>query len=657
MATITSAGRAAVEVGPIVGTADAGAPVARGSDGEGRAGGAGPATSAGEGTGPGPGARGLGPRQIAALGDLRDAPQGSRGVPALERAHGAGVVRTLERRGLVAVATRESLRDPLAFRARAARGARPPGSDLTSRQAAAVAAATAALTAADGTPLLLDGPTGSGKTAVYAEVLAASLALGRPGLVLVPEIALAMPLVDRLRAELGAEVILLHSAMGEGERADGWRRVRAGFADIVVGTRLAVLAPVAELGVVIVDEEHDAAYKSDRTPRIQARDLAVCLGRLAGACVILGSATPSVETMGRALRGEWRRVTLPERAAGALPTIELVDLRAELAEGNRGLLSGRLAELLGALDPGAGERSILVINRRGAASAVLCRDCGGVLTCPECTRPLVYHHAGMTLRCHHCGAATPMPSRCPTCRSPRIRFLGGGTERLEADVRARFPHLRVGRLDRDVVEHRGAAERVVDAFTRGDLDVLVGTSLVTKGFDIPEVTLVGIVSADVALTLPDERAAERTYQLLVQAIGRAGRGERRGHAVVQTYQPDHPVMRAVVEGRAADFYAAELAQRERFGAPPFGRTVKLTVGLEDRDAARDAGRAMAGRLRARAAALGGRVTVTGPAPAYVPRRSGRWRFNVVLRGPDPLAVLGDDPGPPWSVDADPESLL
>jgi primosomal protein N' (replication factor Y) len=250
-----------------------------------------------------------------------------------------------------------------------------------------------------------------------------------------------------------------------------------------------------------------------------------------------------------------------------------------------------------------------------------------------------------------------MAARCPACASPRIRYLGGGTERLEAEVRARFPGLRVGRLDRDVVERRGAAARVVDAFAEGGLDVLVGTSLVTKGFDIPEVTLVGIVSADVALTLPDERAAERTYQLLVQAIGRAGRGERPGRAVVQTYQPEHPAIRAVVKGDAAAFYDAELADRERFGAPPYGATIKLTVGLEDRDAARAAARAMAERLRGRAAELDLGVSVAGPAPAYVPRRGGRWRFNVVLRGRDPRTLLDGDPGPPWSVDVDPESLL
>jgi len=606
--------------------------------------------------GRGPEGRPLGPRQRALLAELLPAHDGVAAADLAAR-HGSGALAGLARRGLVDLATRVRPRDPLRGRECGARGTLPADAALTAAQAAAAADVAAAVSAGDPTPRLLVGPAGAGKTAVYADAIAASLAAGRPALLLVPAIALAMPLVDRLRADLGAEVALVHSALGDGERADGWRRIRAGSVDVVVGTRLAVLAPLADVGLVVVDEEHEAAYKSDRTPRYQARDAAVRLAALAGAAVLLGSATPSVEGEGLARLGRWRRLQLPDRAAGRPPTVELVDLRAELAGGNRGLVSRRLAELLRGLDAGAGERAILVINRRGAASAVVCRDCGHVQACPECTRPLVYHQAGMTLRCHHCGAATPLATRCPACRSPRIRYLGGGTERLEAEVRDLLPHLRVGRLDRDVVERRGAATRVVDAFGDGSLDVLVGTSLVAKSLDIPEVTLVGVVSADVALTLPDERAAERTYQLLVQAIGRAGRGERPGRAVVQTYQPDHPVIRAVVADDAAAFYDAELALRRRFAAPPFGRTIKLTVGDEDREAARSAGLAMAEALRLRSAELGADVTVAGPAPAYVPRRGGRWRFNVVLRGHDPRAVLGEAPGPPWSIDVDPESLL
>ncbi len=345
---------------------------------------------------------------------------------------------------------------------------------------------------------------------------------------------------------------------------------------------------------------------------------------------------------------------LPARPVGRAPAVEVVDLREELAAGRRGLLSAALAEALASLDTTAGEQAILVLNRRGTASVVMCRDCGHVQACPDCERPLVYHRAGTTLRCHHCGRATPLATRCPSCGSPRIRYLGGGTERVEREVRETFPALRVGRLDRDVVEHRGAAERIVDAFSDGRLDVLVGTSLVTKGLDIPSVTLVGVVSSDVALNLPDERAAERTYQLLVQAIGRAGRGDRPGRAILQTYQPDHPAITAAASGDRVAFYDAELALRRRFGSPPFGTLVKLTVGLVDPAAAEREAVAMAERLRERAASRSAAVTVVGPAPAYIARRADRWRWNVVLRGDDPVALLDGGLDAPWSVDVDPE---
>ncbi|MEO8469029.1 MAG: primosomal protein N' [Chloroflexota bacterium] len=605
----------------------------------------------------GAGAKRLGPRQLAALAELMEA--GERGVPApeLSSRHGGSVIGSLRGRGLIRVDVGEDPRSPLAGRATGRRGARPASSDLSPEQATATAAIRAAMVARDSKPTLLDGVTGGGKTAIYADAIGACVEAGGRALVLVPEIALAMPLVDRLRVDLDAEIGLIHSGLSAGERLDEWRRVRSGRADVVVGTRLAVLAPIEDLRLVIVDEEHDPAYKSDRTPRLQARDTALQLGRLSGAAVVLGSATPSVETEGKARDGTYHRIRLPDRMSGHPPTIEVVDLRAELASGQRGMLSRSLIAAIHGLDLEAGDQAILVINRRGSASVVLCRDCGSAQTCPECTRPLVYHQAGVTLRCHHCGRATPLATRCPTCGSARIRYLGGGTERLEREVRTTFPDLRVARLDRDVVERKGAATKILDDLADGRIDVLVGTSLVTKGLDVPSITLVGIVSADVALNLPDERAAERTYQLLAQAIGRAGRGVRPGHAILQTYQPDHPAIRAVQDADPATFYDAELALRRQFGSPPFGRLVKLTVAMADRDAAEGAAVTYADELRTRAAALGRRVEVMGPAVAYIARRADRWRFNVVLRGDDPLAVLGDPPGMPWSIDVDPESLL
>ncbi len=622
-------------------------------EGRGVAGGpAGPGAEVAGGVAKGPR---LGPRQRALLADLASAGEGGlAGVVAAER-HGSGTAAGLERRGLVVAELRERPRRPLDRRKPGRRGTRPEGVALTLPQQAVLEEILAAVARRDATPLLLEGVTGAGKTTVYAEAVAASLIAGRPALVLVPEIALAMPLVDRLRADLDAEIAILHSGLGDGERADEWRRIRAGGADVVVGTRIALTAPLADIGLIVVDEEHDAAYKSDRTPRLQARDAALALARFAGAAVVLGSATPSVESVGRAREGRYRHAALPERPSGAPPRVEIIDLRAELAAGNRGLLSVALGEALATLP--AGERAILVINRRGTASVVVCRDCGHVQRCPECDRTLVFHQAGVTLRCHHCGTATPLATRCPACRSPRIRYLGGGTQRVEESVKAAFPNLRVGRLDRDVAERKGAVELVLDAFAEGRLDVLVGTSLVAKGLDVAEVTLVGVVSADVALNLPDERAAERTYQLLTQAVGRAGRGARPGRAIIQTYQPDHAAIQAVASGNAAAFYDAELAIRRRFGSPPFGRLVKLTVGLPDQLAAEQEAATMADRLRNAASASGLSVAVLGPAPAYIARRAGRWRWNVVLRGDRPLELLNPLPGASWSIDVDPDSLL
>lgn len=597
----------------------------------------------------------LGPRQRALLAELADAGEPVP-APRLAERHGSSAIPGLARRGLVEIMTARVERRPLEGRELPARGTRPDDTAPTADQRAAIDGIVAAVRERRHAAILLEGTTASGKSTVYAAAIAAALEQGRGALVLVPEVALAMPLLDRLRYDLGEDVALLHSTLSDGERADEWRRIRAGEVRVVVGTRMAVLAPLADPGVIVVDEEHDPAYKSDRTPRYQARDVAVELGRLAGVPVVLGSATPDVVTYGRAQDGTVERVVLA-RVAGSRAPVEIVDLRAELAAGNRGLLSRPLTDALGELDMAGGDQAILVINRRGSASVVLCRDCGYVQICPECHRPLVFHANTLSLRCHHCGATAPVARRCPACDSVRIRYLGGGTQRVEREVAIRFPHMRVARLDRDVVERKGEAVRVIDAFSGGELDVLVGTALVAKGLDVPQVTLVGVVSADIALNLPDVRAAERTYQLLAQAIGRAGRGERAGLALVQTYVPEHPVITALVDDDAARFYAAELTSRRLFRAPPYGDVIKLTVALEDRAAAERRAADMATELRERAGSALGGVDVLGPLPAYVARRAGKWRFHVVLRGERPMDVLGGDPGAPWSVDVDPESLL
>lgn len=598
----------------------------------------------------------LGPRQRALLGDLLETGEDTSAARLSER-HGSSAVRGLVKRGLVDLLTVSVERRPRQGRPEPSRGTIPPDAELTAEQATVADRVRSLIADAQHRTVLIEGAAASGKSAIYAAAIGAALGAGRSALVLVPEVALAMPLLERLQHDLGTEIALLHSALSDGERGDEWRRIRNGEARVVVGTRIAVLAPLADLGVVIVDEEHDAGYKSERTPRYQARDLAVVLGRVAQAPVLLGSATPDVVTLGRANRGDFEHFRLPERVAGTPPSVEIVDLRAELGAGNRGLLSRRLAAALAELDTDAGNRAILLINRRGAATVVVCRDCGYVQICPECQRPLVFHSSSLSLRCHHCGATAPVARRCPACSSPRIRYLGGGTERVEREVKVRFPQLRVGRLDRDVVERKGGAVKVMDEFAAGELDVLVGTALVAKGIDVPQVTLVGVVSADVSLNLPDERAAERTYQLLVQAVGRAGRGERPGLALIQSYIPEHPVVRAVASGNAADFYDAELESRRLFRSPPFGEIIKLTVALEDRDDAQAKGAQMARTLRDRATERNHDAEILGPVPAYIARRGGKWRFHVVIRGERPLDVLGGDPGVPWSVDVDPESLL
>jgi len=597
----------------------------------------------------------LGERQLALLAELLG---GDESVPAprLAERHGTSTIPSLAKRGLIEIESARVERRPLEGRPEPTRGTRPADLELAPAQHSAVERVAPLIGARQHRTFLLEGTTASGKSSVYAALIESALAQGRGALVLVPEIALAVPLLDRLRHDLGEEVALLHSSLSDGERGDEWRRVRQGEVRVVLGTRIAALAPLADPGVIMVDEEHDPSYKSDRTPRYQARDLAVELGRLAGAPVVLGSATPDVVTFGRAELGQIERLSLP-RVAGARPQVEIVDLRLELAEGNRGLLSRPLADAIGALDTANGEQAILVINRRGSASVVVCRDCGYVQICPECQRPLVFHANTLSLRCHHCGATAPVARRCPACESARIRYLGGGTQRVEREVAIRYPGLRVARLDRDVVERKGEATRVVDEFAGGRIDVLVGTALVAKGLDVPNVTLVGVVSADIALNLPDQRAAERTYQLLVQAVGRSGRGDRSGRAIVQTYLPDHPVIEALASDDGMAFYRAELESRRLFRAPPFGEVVKLTVALEDRSAAEQKAGDMARSLRDRAAGSGSQVEVLGPLPAYVARRADRWRFHVVLRGERPLDLLGADPGAPWSVDVDPESLL
>ncbi len=568
--------------------------------------------------------------------------------------------------GLIAIVEGDTRHDPLAGHAIPTTRPLP----LSPAQAGALAeiVGTAPSGAGDSRVILLHGITGSGKTEVYLQALAATISQGRQGVVLVPEIALTPQAMARYAGRFPGRVALLHSALTPAERLDEWRRIRNGGVDVVLGSRSALFAPVERLGLIVVDEEHEAAYKQDRTPTYHARDVAVRLGSLAQATVVLGSATPSVESYWLAQQGNYRLVELRERAPATdgttergLPPVSLVDLRAELRGGNTSILS---APLCGAIEEtlAHGDQAILFLNRRGTASGVVCRECGHVVKCVHCDVSMTYHAPDDLVICHYCGRREPAPATCPVCWSASIRYFGVGTERVETAVKRQFPAARVLRWDRDTAKTRHAHEELLKAFAERRADVLVGTQMIAKGLDLPGVTLVGVVSADIALFLPDFRASERAFQLLTQVAGRAGRGEVPGRVLVQTFNPDHFCIQASALHDYAAFYAAEISARERFGYPPFRRFVKCTFESSDRYTAQVEAIGLAERLEALIHDWDLPETdLVGPAPAFLERLRGRYRWQLILRSPDPRPLLralraeGLPRG--WSVEVDPASTL
>ncbi len=568
-------------------------------------------------------------------------------------ASAGAAAKALGEKGLAQYAEVPSRRDPFQFFGFVA-GDAPP---LTDAQARATAEIGHHLQARDGQTLLLHGVTGSGKTEVYLDAVARTLALGRNALILLPEIGLTAQVLDLFKARFGAdEVAVLHSALSLGERHDEWRRIQSGEARVVVGARSAVFAPVPHLGLIVLDEEHDGSYKQDSNPRYHARDAAQFRAAQTGATVILGSATPSLESFYQAKAGKYGLISLSERIdSRPLPPVAVVDLREEMkavpapavktAEGKqerpepppRSVFGAELAAALGCCLERR-EQAILFLNRRGFASFLLCRDCGFTFHCPNCDVSLTYHHAGRYLQCHHCDFRRHIPEVCPTCGGLRLRPFGVGTEKVEDAVRRLLPQARTLRMDRDTMSRKGAHAETLRAFKRGEADILIGTQMVAKGLDFPNVTLVGVVSADTALNIPDFRAPERAFQLLTQVAGRAGRGKIPGQVIVQTFSPEHESVLFAAGHDYLGFYAQAIGERQELGYPPFAHMANLIFTDESEDEARKRGYRMANVLRAHLGA-DPNVKLLGPVACPLSRLRGRYRWHLALRAPAKETLL------------------
>ncbi len=537
---------------------------------------------------------------------------------------------------------------------------------LNPAQQEAFAAIGAAIESRQFRTFLLHGVTGSGKTEIYLSAIEATMAAGRGSLMLVPEIALTPAVAGQFFARFGDRVAILHSAFSDTERSEQWRRIRSGAAGVVVGTRSGVFAPVRNLGLIVVDEEHDQSYKQEETPRYNGRDVAIVRAQAAGACVVLGSATPSLESRYNAQRGKYTLLELPERIEQRpMPKVELIDMREEFLETRKqATFSRRLVEGIGErLDNR--EQTMLLLNRRGFSSFVACRSCGERIQCRNCSVTLTFHRRDRRLLCHYCGYAERVPSVCPKCHSEHIYFLGIGSEKVEEELHREFPRARITRLDRDTVTGKRQYEVILQGFREGNFDILVGTQMIAKGHDIPNVTLVGVVSADVGLGLPDFRAAERTFQLLTQVAGRAGRGDLPGIVLVQTINPDHYAIRMAAAQDYQAFYEKELNFRRMMHYPPFTAMANLLVRSEKQEEALRLS-AELGRLLTPAPE---KIKVMGPAEAPVPRLKSEFRYqlliksasrkllNVLLRRVRDFALDNKWPATALVIDVDPLTLM
>lgn len=543
----------------------------------------------------------------------------------------AAQLRALQSKGAIAVHERELFRQPPAGEAFFVE----PVHALTPQQAIILEQLEAITARRKFCPYLLHGVTGSGKTEIYLNVMQRMLGQGRQCLYLVPEIALTSQLWDRIRTRLTVPVAMLHSGMSAAERYDAWRMIRRGEIRVALGARSAVFASFPDLGVIIVDEEHDSSYKQDEKMRYNARDLAIVKARLSDALVILGSATPSLETYHHGLKKKYAAGSLPQRVENKpLPAVKIIDMRLEgrRQKQSAGIVSEALGQAL-AQRLADGQQSILFLNRRGFSPTFLCRQCGHTFKCPRCEVALVYHRGRQQLSCHYCDFSLPLPEACPACRSFFLMSLGWGTERLEADIARLFPGARIARMDRDTTAARNAPRDIIRRIYQGDIDILIGTQMVVKGLHLPQVTLVGVVCADHALNFPDYRAGERTFQLLTQVAGRAGRGQVSGEVIIQTYNPDHYSVRCAQQHDYAGFYEIEAAYRRDLGYPPFKRLVNLRLEgpVKNQVEARARQLGSTGRRLLEHPDFRTAIELLGPAPAPWQRLNGRYRYQMLLK--------------------------
>jgi primosomal protein N' (replication factor Y) len=544
-----------------------------------------------------------------------------------------------------------------------------PAPALTVEQAAAWRAIEQALERGEPRPVLLQGVTGSGKTELYLRAVAWCLRHGKSAIVLVPEITLATQVVRRFQSRFPGSVAVLHSALPGGERSRTWRAIAAGRYPVVVGPRSALFAPVRELGLIVLDEEHENAFKQESEPRYHARSLAERIAASTGCLVLLGSATPSVETAWRARNGEAIEVTLAERVgpkrageagAGALemPPVELVDMRLELHRGHSSIISERLRELIDQTLK-ANEQVMLLLNRRGMATIVVCRSCGSALVCPNCDIPLVFHKDPGHLLCHRCNHREPPRQRCPDCLGA-LNYFGAGTQRVVEEVAALFPKARIARWDQDAMRKRGSHERWFRAVERREIDVVVGTQMIAKGLDLPLVTAVGVIHADTVMHLPDFRSGERTFQLLTQVSGRAGRRAGGSRVIVQTYCPEHYAIQAAARHDYEAFYREEIEFRRVHRYPPFSRLARFLYRSAKEDVCAAEAEEQSRLLAKHARRRGVPADLIGPTPAFIGKIRGKHQWHVVLRAePEGFDVLLDGlpVRPGWTVDVDPQSLL